>query len=118
MKKRIRKKLHSSSGESIAETLIALLISSLALVMLASMISSTSNMLSQSKIAMNKYYTEINKLAEQSDSRTDGSEVVVTDGTAVIKDEGGKDQLAPTEIRIYTYPAQKTVVSFQIKTDS
>ncbi len=120
MKKRIRKKFHSSSGESIAETLIALLISSLALVMLASMISSTSNILSQSKNAMNNYYTEINKLAEQGESSSDDSAVAVSEGTVEIKDGDGKNQLdnETTAVRMYTYPNPKMVISFHLIEES
>lgn len=50
------KKLHSQSGETIGETLVALLISSLALVMLASMISATVNLVSKSQTKMDDYY--------------------------------------------------------------
>ena len=55
--KRLIKKMNSTSGESIAETLVALLIASLALVILASMIQSTSNSIIKSKNKMNAYYT-------------------------------------------------------------
>lgn len=54
--KRVQKKLHSQSGETIGETLVALLISSLALVMLASMITSTVNLVTKSETTMETYY--------------------------------------------------------------
>ena len=50
------KKIKTQSGESIAEVLIALLISSLALVMLASMISSTLRLVKTSENKMDAYY--------------------------------------------------------------
>ncbi len=53
------KKLRSTAGESIGETLIALLISALALVMLAGAVSSASNIITRSNDAMNDYYTNI-----------------------------------------------------------
>jgi len=50
------KKLKSQAGETIAEVLVALLISSVALIMLASMISSTNSMVTKSKNTMKDYY--------------------------------------------------------------
>ncbi|MBR6219536.1 MAG: hypothetical protein IKQ80_03100 [Clostridia bacterium] len=58
MKKRILKKLRAKAGETLAETLIALLISALALMMLAGAITAASNVLSKSKNSMNTYNTE------------------------------------------------------------
>ena len=52
MHKRIIKKVKSRAGETIAEVLVALLISSVALVMLAGMIASTTSMVTQSKSKM------------------------------------------------------------------
>ena len=63
MNRRIRKKLHSRSGETIAETLIALLISALALVMLAGAISAGTRIILQSENTIQAYYQENNKLA-------------------------------------------------------
>ena len=56
MVKQVKKKLKSYRGETIAEVLIALLISSIALVMLASMISATVNLVTKSKEKMKDYY--------------------------------------------------------------
>ena len=57
--KKMLKKLRSTAGESIGETLIALLISALALGMLAGAVSSASNIITRSNDAMNDYYTNI-----------------------------------------------------------
>ena len=57
MKKRILKKLSSQSGESIGETLVALLIAALALTMLAGAVSSAMNIVTRSKKSMDDYYT-------------------------------------------------------------
>ena len=70
MKKRICKRLRSRAGETIAEVLIALLISSLALVILAQMITSASNMVQTSERAMKDYYSGNNKLAKQTENGT------------------------------------------------
>ena len=52
---RITKKLKSNAGETLAEVLIALLISSLAILMLAGMISSSSGIILRSEAAMKAY---------------------------------------------------------------
>ena len=56
--KRVLKKLRGNAGESIAETLVALLISALALVMLAGAVSAASNIISKSNEKMNEYYAD------------------------------------------------------------
>ena len=80
---KLRKKLHSQSGETIGETLVALLISSLALVMLASMITSTVNLVTKSEAKMNDYY-KANTALENPDSGTQGV-IVITGGETEIK---------------------------------
>ena len=58
LKQRIAAKLRGRSGESIAETLVALLISALALMMLAGAVGAAANVITKSKTAMNTYNTE------------------------------------------------------------
>ena len=65
MKHRLLAKLRSRAGDTIAELLIALLISSLAMVMLAGAVSSASNMIRRGNDAMTAYFTEDNAMAEQ-----------------------------------------------------
>ena len=55
--KKIAKKLRSQTGESIAETLIAVLVIAVALTMLAAMISATADMVKKSEKKMDDYYT-------------------------------------------------------------
>ena len=59
---RLSSKLKSRAGESIAEVLIALLIAALALTMLASVITTSARIITNSKIAMNAYYQKRNGL--------------------------------------------------------
>lgn len=80
--KRIRKKLKSDAGESISEVLVALLISSLALVMLASMISTTQRIVSTSKEKMNQYYEANQVLDTMSESGGD-LDMAISGGAAV-----------------------------------
>lgn len=68
MKKQMLKKLRSKSGESIAETLVAVLIAALALLMLAGTINTASRLITRSKTALEAYYKENNKLSEHSSS--------------------------------------------------
>ncbi len=57
------KKIKSRSGESIAETLVAVLIAALALLLLAGTINTASNMITKSKDLLDTYYTANNNLA-------------------------------------------------------
>ena len=63
-----RMKLNSQDGESIGEVLVALLISSLALVMLASMITATTRIVTRSKKWTNNYVSASNVLIDQGSS--------------------------------------------------
>ncbi|MBE6039757.1 MAG: hypothetical protein E7219_02210 [Clostridiales bacterium] len=65
---KVNNKLSSNAGESIAETLVALLISALALVMLAGSIYAASNMVTRSREQLKKYYR--------------ANEIMVTSGSA------------------------------------
>lgn len=82
--KQMRRKLRSNAGESIGETLVALLISALALVMLAGAISSTANMITTSAAKMGEYYDGDDVLVQQADSSGTASTITITgsDGTA------------------------------------
>lgn len=74
----LQKKLRSTAGETIAEVLISLLIASVALMMLATMISSTVNLVMTSKDTIKKYYDDNTPLEMQSveDGETVGTETV------------------------------------------
>ena len=74
MLKNIKKKLNSRSGESIGETLVALLISSLALVMLASIITAGSSIIIKSRDKLSKYY-------EEEELSTNSGTVTISGGT-------------------------------------
>jgi len=84
LKKRMGRKLRSNAGESIGETLVALLISALALVMLAGAISSTANMITTSDAKMGEYYDGDDILVQQAASGGTASTITITgsDGTA------------------------------------
>ena len=72
--KQMTKKLRSRAGESIGETLVALLISALALMMLAGAVSTATNVVMKSKTTMSEYYQKDNQLANASG----GNDLTVT----------------------------------------
>lgn len=85
MKKIIQKitnKIRKQNGESLAEVLVALLVSLLGLVLLASMITSSVNIVTKSRDGMEKYVEKENTLVEQGSSEE-------KPGTLSINAEGG-----------------------------
>lgn len=61
-------KLRSKAGETIAETLIALLIAALALVMLAGAVTAAKNIIQNNRTAFNSYYAQNELLMKKGDS--------------------------------------------------
>ncbi|MBQ6479683.1 MAG: hypothetical protein IJI45_01065 [Anaerolineaceae bacterium] len=100
MKKRMIDKLKHTCGETISEVLVALLISSLALVMLASMITSTSKMVTTSKSKMDEYYTANTEL-ESLTAASDPKAVKVNDLTVSITGERLNDFVASSGLTCY-----------------
>ena len=68
----IKGKLKSTRGESITETLAAVLISLIALCILASMVNSSAKLVAESETKMAAYYEESNRLSQRSASASDG----------------------------------------------
>ena len=77
MRKKICKKLRSQTGESIAETLIAVLVIAVATMLLAGMITATNNMVRQSKEKANEYY-QANTVLETFDGTVQSAEIKIT----------------------------------------
>ena len=80
---KVLQKLRSSAGETIAETLISLLISALAMVMLAGAISATANMITSSDRKMGQYYENDANLATQTTKKGDLSVEIVSEGITI-----------------------------------
>jgi hypothetical protein len=76
------KKLTSKKGETIAETLVALTIAAIGLVLLASMIQSSSRMIASSSEQVKRYVAEENRIAVQPPFE----EVTVDPGETSVKD--------------------------------
>ena len=96
MVKKIRDKLNSSRGETISETLVALLISSMALVMLAGAITSASNVVERSRKKLDEYYS-----ANENNGVTNMSKAEKS-GTAKLTDKSGGETL-PSQTYSITY---------------
>lgn len=69
----IKKRITCESGETIVETMVSVLITSLALLLLATAIGSSIRIIRQSKTSMEARYTEESSMVERSESVTDGS---------------------------------------------
>ena len=73
MKRRIKQRLRSQNGETIGEVLIALLVSAIALTMLAQMIGSATGMITRSEKNMEEYYEAVNPLSDRDSAKEDGT---------------------------------------------
>ena len=79
MKKLIKaskRRIKSRSGESITEVLVALLVSTLGIVLLAGMINSSSIMINQSKDKITEFVRESKTVVEQKDDPAYGTDTV------------------------------------------
>lgn len=83
MRQAIGRKLRSRAGESIAETLVSVLIAAVALVMLAGMISTTLRLVEDSSKKIEAYYTANDALTKL--SVLENEDVTTYSGTISIK---------------------------------
>ena len=75
--RRIRAKLGSKSGESISETMVSVLISALALVMLAGAVSTASHVITESKDKLSSYYDNNEKIVTMQTGGESGHEIEI-----------------------------------------
>ncbi len=106
--KKIRAKLASNAGESIGETLVALLIGSLALVMLAGAVSSGTRVILRSKEKIEEYYRENNRITSMNGTADDLTVTLKTTLSGA-DGEGGEsntvlltDGVSPLNAKAYT----------------
>ena len=118
---KIQLKLKSRKGESLTETLAALVISAVSISMLVTMISASTKMISGSIKKMDEYYDAENQIVQQQVSGADsGGEVTVTlHNAASANPEALKldasDEDAAVSIGIYRNGALKnTVYSYNV----
>ncbi len=91
--KKALRKLKNNSGESLAETLISLLIAAVALVMLAATIAASAGIISKGRNKLNDYYSENEKSAGIVKMTDSGEETGATE-TVVISADGENDYLS------------------------
>jgi len=108
MKDRMTRKLKSRSGESIAETLVAVLIAAFGLLMLAGTINSASNLITNSKKKLSEYYEANNTLA--SATSTSG-----TDGSVSINEATGETAWITSKVKVFKNDklGSRTVVAYR-----
>ncbi len=85
--KQARTKLTGQGGESIGEVLIATLISAVALTMLASMLITSSRLISQSREKLESYYQKNNALVMQQSTDTHTGTVIIDKGSDASTDD-------------------------------
>lgn len=109
---RKKKRKRSTAGETIAETLVALLISSLALLMLAGAITSSAKAVQKSRDKMGAYYDLNEEESGVVKQAADGVTVTVT-----IKDTGDMEKIASRTVPVTGYVNQEfektPVISYQ-----
>lgn len=97
MKDGIIKKIKNNAGETIGETLIALLIAALALTMLAGALSSATSIILRGKTAMQEYYEANNRLAERIDAAKTGTlTVTIADKAGALGSSSSEDEIEMT----------------------
>lgn len=108
--KKLLKKIKNRSGETIGETLVALLIASLALIMLAAAISTSTGIITKSSKKIDAYFEDSNdKLVKMTDTRS---------GNVILSEEGSMVQI-PVQVD-YAQGELKNdepVISFKVKED-
>lgn len=81
LKARVLQKLGYHTGESISETLIALLVAALALTMLAGALSSSANIINKGRDTLKEYYDANEGIVTMSVTPNTGKTVTITDGS-------------------------------------
>ena len=110
------KKLKSKKGESISEVLIALLVSALAIVLLAGMINASSEMIRNSKEKIDQYVKAENGIVEQNEDGPDtGSVTVRVNGQAAKLSDDAPDAGIQVEYYTNSESGRNAVRSYKVK---
>ena len=83
------KKLCQNAGESITETLVATLIASFALILLAGMVSSSVSVVRTSKRTMSTYYESLNKMVKMEEPVAMTVQITSDSGSSLDVDVNG-----------------------------
>ncbi len=107
---KLKKKLRSRAGESLAETLVALLIAAVALVMLAGAVTTATGVITKSQNKLDAYYGAAESMTNRTSgtSLTDG--ITITDGTSknVTITYYSNSEFTATQVVTYVYSASAT----------
>ncbi len=119
--KRITAKLRSHSGESISETLIALLIVLLSLTMLTGAISAASGLVLKSKDKIKKYYT-VDALLVNDDTSSSVDNYAFSDVTITLTETTSSgiasEEVGCTYYENTVFTDRKPVISYAVGTES
>ena len=97
---RIFRRLKRRSGESIGEVLISVLISAVALVMLASMITTSAGLVKTGKDKLQQYYVGQDALTQYSETDVPEGVSIAAD-SVTIRQEGGSEVYAVVEVECF-----------------
>lgn len=117
--KRINSKISGNAGETIGETLVSLLIASLALVVLAGAISAASGIIMRSRDRINTYYDNaeyVVKMPDSIPSGESGEDITINKGTATVTITApGPQTVLSTDVTYYenTEFGRTPVVSYK-----
>ncbi|MBQ1411393.1 MAG: hypothetical protein IIY94_08975 [Oscillospiraceae bacterium] len=124
MLKKMKARLESQSGESIAEVLVAVMLSAIGLTMLALMISATTRMVIRSKNITSDYVGSNNQLVEKGDTTLNGEvEVLFVDPISGVQhkrltDESSEDYKIPVRYYINDNIGNVSVTSYKKGSES
>ena len=110
-REKVNKRLRSSSGESLSETLVALLLAALALAMLAGVIASGARMINAQKDKLEKYYSRNEAVVNMTADYQTGS---------VTFDFEGNDDPDAIPVNLYTNDvfSDKPVITYKVQPPS
>ena len=115
------RRTRSRAGESLTETLVALLIAAIAITMLASMIMTSTEMIHRSKNDFDAYYAQNNILAEHPADGGTGAQATLSSGAGdtaqTIELQNGASTVAVKVYENSEAPDKTPVVSY-VKTGS
>ena len=97
---RIFRRLKRRSGESIGEVLISVLISAVALVMLASMITTSAGLVKTGKDKLQRYYVGQDALTQYSETDVPEGVTIAAD-SVTIRQEDGSEVYAVVEVECF-----------------
>lgn len=119
MAMRMHHKLKSKKGESITEVLVALLISALAIVLLAGMVNASTNMILKSKNKMEKYANAENSVVERNGNEPATGTVTFKIGENKIRLNDDNNGTTDNEVSVEYYTNDEsvkyTVRSYKVK---